>query len=220
MNNLYLILENFPIFIQLVIWLLCFYWLDLELYPYIFIDYAFLKMAFGMMMVSCQIYLYQYIYMIIRVDSIFEAGKDTELQNINEKHDYTTCKKCNILRPKRAHHCRYCNKCILEMDHHCFSLNKCIGKNNYQFFLRYLIFAQLNSLFIFCVSLYVCYTFYSDLSLFTLIKYGILIFASLMGSFGLFFYLLFHLYLNISNLTTIEVIYPNLRINNIRRTDN
>ena len=70
---------------------------------------------------------------------------DKELENISEKHDFTSCKKCNIFRPKRTHHCRYCNKCILDMDHHCFSLNKCIGKNNYNIYIKYLIFVELNT---------------------------------------------------------------------------
>jgi palmitoyltransferase len=170
-------------------------------------------------MISCQLFLYQYLYYVVKVDSIFEIENDNELQNINEKHDYTTCKKCNIMRPKRAHHCRYCNKCILQMDHHCFTLNKCIGKNNYPYFLKYLIFAQLNSSHIFWITIYVSYNYYSEFKLVSFIKYGILIFASLMGSCGLFFYLLFHLYLNLTNLTTLEYIYPTLRINKINRID-
>ena len=219
MNKLYLILGKLQIGFQLILWFISFYWLDFELFSYILNDFFFFKAILGVIMISCQLFLYQYLFYVVKIDSIFEIENDNELQNINEKHDYTTCKKCNIMRPKRAHHCRYCNKCILQMDHHCFTLNKCIGKNNYSYFLKYLIFAQLNSSHIFWITIYVSYNYYSEFKLVSFIKYGILIFASLMGSCGLFFYLLFHLYLNLTNLTTLEYIYPTLRINKINRID-
>ena len=212
MKYMNLLLENLPIYMQIILWLFCFYWLDFELFTYILNDSTFSKLLSGVIIISSQIFLYKYLYYLAKIDSIFEKENDPELQNINEKHDYTTCKKCNILRPKRTHHCRYCNKCILTMDHHCFSLNKCIGKNNYLYFVRFLIFAELNASYVFWISTYVCINYYSQLSYFLLIKYGILIFVSFMASCGLFFYLLFHIYLNILNLTTLEFIYPKLRI--------
>ena len=212
MNYMHLLLENLPIYMQIILWLFSFYWLDFELFTYILNDSTFSKLLSGVIIISSQIFLYEYLYYLAKIDSILEKENDPELQNINEKHDYTTCKKCNILRPKRAHHCRYCNKCILTMDHHCFSLNKCIGKNNYLYFVRFLIFAELNASYVFWISSYVCINYYSQLSYFLLIKYGILIFVSFMASCGLFFYLLFHIYLNILNLTTLEFIYPKLRI--------
>ncbi len=171
-------------------------------------------------MTCSQIYLFQYLYMLIKVDSVFVKEDESELQNINEKHDYTTCKKCNVLRPKRAHHCRYCNKCILKMDHHCFTLNKCIGENNYYFFVRYLIFALLNASYIFWITLYVTLNYYSKLKTYDLIKYGLLLFASFMGTLGLFFYLIFLIYLNVFKLTTLEFMYPSLRINQGIRKEN
>ena len=106
------------------------------------------------------------------------------------------------------------------MDHHCFTLNKCIGKNNYQYFLKYLIFAEINSSIIFWITIYVCYNYYSEFNLILYIKYGIMIIGSFMGSLALFFYLLFHIYLYLSNFTTLEYIYPNLRIDMIKRRSN
>ncbi len=214
MNRAYIILGNLQIGFQIILWLLCFYWLDFELFTYILNDYTIMKLTLGVMLLSCQLFFYQNFYYLIKIDSVFEPEKNIniELQNINESHDYTTCKKCNILRPKRAHHCRYCNKCILRMDHHCFTLNKCIGKRNYLFFLKYLITAEINISFIFWITLYVCINYYSEINLLTLIKYGILIFASFMGSSALFCYLLFHLYLYLAKITTLELFYPTLKI--------
>ena len=86
--------------------------------------------------------------------------------------------------------------------------------------MKYLIFAEINTFFIFWIGIYVCYNYYSELNLISLIKYGILIFSTFMGSFGLFLYLLFHIYLILSNLTTLEYNYPKLRININNRTNN
>ena len=212
MNDIYSILGTVEIAFQIILWIIGFYWLDFELFTYILNDYYYIKILLGVIISTSQLFLFQYLYFLSKIDSVFEKEKDTELQNINEKHDFTTCKKCNMLRPKRAHHCRYCNKCILNMDHHCFSLNKCIGKNNYNYFLKYLLMIELNAIYTFWIASYVCFYYYSELKLSEFIKYGILIFASFMGSCSLFFYLIFHVYLCIVDLTTLEFIYPNLRV--------
>ena len=220
MERLNIFLGNLQICMQTLLWLFCFYWLDFDLFTYLLNNNIYLKFTFGLIITCSQIYLYQYLYMLVTVDSVFKKENENELQNINEKHDYTTCKKCNVLRPKRAHHCRYCNKCILKMDHHCFTLNKCIGENNYYFFVRYLIFALLNASYILWISLYVIFNYYSQLKAYHLIKYGLLIFASFMGTLGLFFYLIFLIYLNIVKLTTLEFMYPSLRIKSGIRKEN
>ena len=213
MTNYYLFFGNLQILLQVILWLLSFYWLDFELFSYILNDYLYLKAIIGVILISNQIFLCQYLYSLHKTDSFFIKENNSELQNINEKHDYTSCKKCNILRPKRAHHCRYCNKCIMQMDHHCFSLNKCIGKKNYIYFLRYLVFVELNASFIFWVTSYTCINYYSELSYINFIKYAILIFISFICSISMLFYILFHIYLNWKNLTTLEFMYPKLRIN-------
>merc|ERR1719235_1018284 len=43
-------------------------------------------------------------------------------------------KKCNILRPERAHHCSRCRTCVLRMDHHCPIIGNCIGWKNHKYF--------------------------------------------------------------------------------------
>ena len=212
MNKKYLTLSNFQIGLQIILLLLIFYWVDFDLYTYLLNDYYYTKRLFGIVLAISQILLYQYLYYLIRVDSIYEKEINNELQNINEKHDYTTCKRCNILRPKRAHHCRYCNKCILKMDHHSFLLNKCIGKKNYIFFMKYLIFLEFILTYVFWIALFACINYYSEFSVYTIIKYGVLIFGSFMGSLALLFYLLFQLYLFLADLTTLEFHYTKLRI--------
>ena len=71
---------------------------------------------------------------------------------------------------------------------------------------------EINITCIFGITLYGCYNFHSELSLYELIKYVLLTIASFVGSITLYFYLIFLAYLNLSNLTTLEFIYPKLRL--------
>ena len=207
-----LFLRNIQISLQILLWIFLFYSLDFDLFTYMFNDKIIIKSIFGIGLMLIQLYLFQNLYNLVEIDSVYINDNDKELENISEKHDYTSCKKCNKFRPKRAHHCRFCNKCILEMDHHCFSLNKCIGKNNYAIYIKYLIFVELNTSLLFGSSLYVCYNYYSQLSMYYLIKYSLISIASFLCSATLYLYLIFLAYLYLSNLTTLEFLYPKLRL--------
>ena len=212
MDKMNLFLRNIQISLQILLWIFLFYSLDFDLFTYMFNDKIIIKSIFGIGLMFIQLYLFQNLYNLVEIDSVYINDNDKELENISEKHDYTSCKKCNKFRPKRAHHCRFCNKCILEMDHHCFSLNKCIGKNNYAIYVKYLIFVELNTSLLFGSSLYVCYNYYSQLSIYYLIKYSLISIASFLCSATLYLYLIFLAYLYLSNLTTLEFLYPKLRL--------
>ena len=215
MGFLYSLLNNINIILQVIFWLIIFYWLDLDLFTYILNDHLKIKVILGTTLGCSHLFLFRYLYTLSDIDSIYISDNENkELENISEKHDFTSCKRCNIYRPKRTHHCRYCNKCILQMDHHCFTINKCIGKNNYREFIKYLIFMEINTTCIFVITSYVCYNYNSELSLYSLIKYVLLTIASFLGSTSLYFYLIFHVYLYLVDLTTLEFIYPKLRLSN------
>uniref|UniRef100_A0A0K0E850 Palmitoyltransferase n=1 Tax=Strongyloides stercoralis TaxID=6248 RepID=A0A0K0E850_STRER len=66
---------------------------------------------------------------------------------IEYKEEFSVCLKCESFRPPRAHHCRICNRCIRKMDHHCPWVNNCIGEFNQKYFLQFLSY-------IFIISLY------------------------------------------------------------------
>ena len=207
------LINNIQILLQIIFWLVIFYWLDFDLFTYILNENHKLKIILGISLGCSHLFLFRYLYHLFEVDSIFITdNSNKELENISEKHDFTSCRKCNVFRPRRTHHCQYCNKCILDMDHHCFTLNKCIGKNNYIFFIKYLISMEANTTLFFGICFYVLYYFYSEINLYSLIKYVLLAIASFISSVSLYFYLLFHVYLYFVNLTTLEFIYPKLRL--------
>ena len=199
MDKMNLLLRNIQISLQILLWIFLFYSLDFDLFTYMFNDKIIIKSIFGIGLMLIQLYLFQNLYNLVEIDSVYINDNDKELENISEKHDYTSCKK-------------FCNKCILEMDHHCFSLNKCIGKNNYAIYIKYLIFVELNTSLLFGSSLYVCYNYYSQLSMYYLIKYALISIASFLCSATLYLYLIFLAYLYLSNLTTLEFLYPKLRL--------
>lgn len=63
----------------------------------------------------------------------------------------TFCKKCNLLRPDRAHHCSACKRCVLRFDHHCPWTGNCIGHLNHKYFILFLFYAEL-SMFVYLLS--------------------------------------------------------------------
>lgn len=58
------------------------------------------------------------------------------------------CEKCKHIKPDRTHHCSICYDCILKMDHHCPWVNNCISFTNYKYFLLFLVYSLIYSIFI------------------------------------------------------------------------
>lgn len=52
------------------------------------------------------------------------------------------CPTCHIFRGPGVSHCKKCDNCIENFDHHCPWLGNCIGKNNYFYFIIFLIFCN------------------------------------------------------------------------------
>lgn len=59
-----------------------------------------------------------------------------------------SCKKCNFAKPRRTHHCSICRSCVLKMDHHCPWVNNCVGHYNYRYFVSFLIWVTLGTLYL------------------------------------------------------------------------
>ena len=71
----------------------------------------------------------------------------------NESDLKAYCPTCFVLRGDDKKHCFICNKCVLEMSHHCFWLNKCIGKKNKIFYIIFIFFTFIYSIYSFFICL-------------------------------------------------------------------
>ncbi|CAH0560695.1 unnamed protein product [Brassicogethes aeneus] len=68
-------------------------------------------------------------------------------EDIHSGCDWTICNRCDTLRPPRAHHCRICQRCIKRMDHHCPWINNCVGERNQKYFIQFLIYVGILSVY-------------------------------------------------------------------------
>nr|XP_033780248.1 palmitoyltransferase ZDHHC3-like [Geotrypetes seraphini] len=71
----------------------------------------------------------------------------TQRKNDRGNEDWTVCNRCETYRPPRAHHCRVCHRCVRRMDHHCPWINNCVGEMNQKYFIQFLFYTGLSSLY-------------------------------------------------------------------------
>lgn len=139
-----------------------------------------------------------------------EADPDGEAEGDGEfVEKKKQCSKCGRLKPPRCHHCSVCNRCVLKMDHHCPWINNCVGYNNYRHFCLFLTFLAMSCTFVlitffnqFIVALLHPskskhpYSERQCITLAYIVSASILIALTFLGGF--------HVYLVITNQTTIE----------------
>eukprot|EP01103_Thecamoeba_quadrilineata_P019552 TRINITY_DN796_c0_g1_i1.p1 TRINITY_DN796_c0_g1~~TRINITY_DN796_c0_g1_i1.p1 ORF type:complete len:288 (-),score=-0.97 TRINITY_DN796_c0_g1_i1:96-959(-) len=118
--------------------------------------------------------------------------------------EYKTCRKCQALKPPRAHHCSTCGRCVLRMDHHCPWVNNCVGWRNHKFFVLFLIWTAMTSCVVFGFTLLRL----SEVGFHWVIDINFLITVLVSGTFGvaLLLFSFQHLWLVRNNFTTLEVI--------------
>ncbi|OBT44695.1 hypothetical protein VE00_04364 [Pseudogymnoascus sp. WSF 3629] len=69
-----------------------------------------------------------------------ETAKDADAP-ANVQRAGKWCKKCDAVKPPRAHHCRQCNRCIPKMDHHCPWTSNCVSHTTFPHFIRFVFYA-------------------------------------------------------------------------------
>ncbi|SPP75061.1 probable palmitoyltransferase ZDHHC24 [Drosophila guanche] len=64
-----------------------------------------------------------------------------------ERLEWRECTECNRLAPPRSWHCKICGACILKRDHHCLYTGCCIGHRNHRFFMGFIFYLFLGSVY-------------------------------------------------------------------------
>lgn len=76
---------------------------------------------------------------------------ETDLESIrglrNNPYIWRYCSECNLPKPPRAHHCSVCGCCVLNMDHHCPWVASCVGLANYRYFVLFMFWVCVGSLY-------------------------------------------------------------------------
>ncbi|XP_070551437.1 palmitoyltransferase ZDHHC3-like isoform X2 [Ptychodera flava] len=75
------------------------------------------------------------------------AGQPPKTIFDKEGESWTVCQRCETYRPPRAHHCRICRRCIRKMDHHCPWINNCVGEFNQRYFIQFLFYVGVASIY-------------------------------------------------------------------------
>ncbi|CAF2622536.1 unnamed protein product [Rotaria sp. Silwood2] len=61
---------------------------------------------------------------------------------------WTVCNRCDTYRPARSHHCRICKRCVRRLDHHCPWINNCVGEFNQKYFILFLFYIGVTSIYV------------------------------------------------------------------------
>ena len=88
-----------------------------------------------------------------------QEKKEKEEEKDEEKKESSHfCKYCNLPTVSRSRHCFSCNECVLDFDHHCPFVANCIGRYNHKYFIFFLFYTSLGTLY----ALMVTYRPFSD----------------------------------------------------------
>ncbi|KAK6590537.1 hypothetical protein RS030_152380 [Cryptosporidium xiaoi] len=154
-------------------------------------------------------------------ESNYLRDKDDEsfIFDRNSYIELKECTKCGALKYPRTHHCSICNRCVLNMDHHCPWIGQCVGLHNRKYFILFLVWSFLSclqiSLFALPMMIILISALLGDMKSIDMTNsilsdnftfQGLLLSAmlSISYSIGTGVLLFFHIYLLLTNQSTIE----------------
>ncbi|KAJ0981632.1 hypothetical protein J5N97_009887 [Dioscorea zingiberensis] len=135
-------------------------------------------------------------------------GDEIPLKEVKKTSgDLRFCQKCNHYKPPRTHHCHVCNRCVLRMDHHCIWINNCVGHSNYKIFFLLSVYGATTCIYsMVLLGCAIYHVYKNQQQTGELFKTSHVVCAALLCplTFGLIFLLIWHIYLIVNNMTTIE----------------
>lgn len=146
-------------------------------------------------------------------NAVREFAENLPIVTCTHNGDIRLCGACRTIKPDRSHHCRVCGKCILKMDHHCIWLNNCVSYSNYKYFILFLAYGLMMSVYVVATTAgEYATTFWNVISFSYKMEhqgdsYQHHIFLMIFGTvFSIFFlgFFAFHIYLISTNQTTLE----------------
>ncbi|XP_066923279.1 palmitoyltransferase ZDHHC20-B-like [Clytia hemisphaerica] len=136
-----------------------------------------------------------------------DIAKDLPVVTYANNDTVRFCDTCQGIKPDRCHHCSMCQQCVLKMDHHCPWVNNCVGWGNYKYFVLFLFYAILYTMYVALSSLKYFIKFWSGghhMKVSSNLHVLFLFFVAAMFSISLWSLFGFHIYLLLSNRTTLE----------------
>ena len=146
------------------------------------------------------------------LDNVEEFRRDSS--TVTGKKWSKWCGRCQQPKPTRAHHCHICDKCVLRMDHHCPWLNNCVGLHNHKYFVGFISFLALAAIWNFFMIAFGVFGIYTpDPGLYATWSGWLTFELVLSGSIAITMstFSAWHLYLVITNQTTIEFQFGRMR---------
>lgn len=125
------------------------------------------------------------------------------------------CRRCDNLKPERAHHCHVCGTCVLRMDHHCPWISNCVGYANHRFFFLFVYWLWLGCGYVALLASGPAFFAPAGSSTHYFIHLSFLLTISILFSLGIL--LGWHIYLVLTGQTTIEFMYNKLQARDAKR---
>ncbi|XP_037948390.1 probable palmitoyltransferase ZDHHC24 isoform X1 [Teleopsis dalmanni] len=95
-------------------------------------------------------------------DTSVDHKKVMPPENAVTEAGWHNCDKCNNISPPRSWHCDICKCCILKRDHHCPFTSCCVGHKNQRYFLMFVCYLFLGSLYAFAYNTYYIWVLKGD----------------------------------------------------------
>jgi len=139
-------------------------------------------------------------------DVVNDIAKDLPIVTFAVNKSTRFCEPCHMIKPDRSHHCSMCQRCVLKMDHHCPWVNNCVGWGNYKYFVLFLFYSILYTMYITFTTLKYFIKFWGGNHMDTRSSLHILFlfFVAAMFSVSLWSLFGFHCFLTLNNRSTLE----------------